>query len=624
MPFRYEIGISGEISLNEGIALGNTENGRPYSIEPEKLYFHTLILGRTGTGKSNLIKNLCSPILNEGKNNLIIIDFHGTLSSDLIRMNSKMELVYISPEENPEKLSMKMNVLKGSAESPIFLYILQKIFSTENALSGGTWGPRLQTMLTSILREVVMKNPDSTLTDYIETITSKNSMKELFNNASGNSKAIIGNMISKWDSWQEYSMSTINKIFPIISDRGIQKLISSHEESADLVSLLNEGGKLVVVDVSKTRYSEQQGKIVSSMLLNRIWADILRKGMTKNCMLVIDEAQNLNASIIKEILSEGRKFRVFSILASQYILQYDREVRDAAISNCGNFYTFSLSEEDAKTVCSIIPRRQLRKAAMNSILLGPIHNTTHFSTRGINGIRVSSFTPYLMENISGALNTGQTIDISLRKFGGLMEVANTENTILKRTAVHSDLQQRFIEYLKGKGCNPEIEKTLGYSRPDIVFYVQSTPIITEVEISDTVRFERVIEKACIYNNSILVFLCMEDMGMILLEKFRNIELMSRNLSRMRRTGKNTFFNFEKITILEDRKGKYYFIKDGKYVRWTPEFSLTESSMSMSAGTFGDMGIQILREMKLSNSHEYSYLDVNTGERRKVTLVDLYT
>ena len=622
MPFRYEIGISRETSLNEGISIGKTENGGCYLVEPEKLYFHTMILGRTGTGKSNLIKNLCMPMLKNGTDNLIVIDFHGTLSSDLIRMNSKMDLIFISPENKPDKKSVKINVLKGSAESPVFLYILQKIFSTENALSGGTWGPRLQTMLTSVLREVIMKNPDSTLSDYIETITSRNSMKELYNSSTGSTRTIIGNMISRWDSWQEYSMSTINKIFPITSDTGIRKLISSHEESMDIVSLLNEGSKLVVIDVSKTKYSEQQGKIVSSILLNRIWADILKNGMRKKCILIIDEAQNLNASIIKELLSEGRKFNVFCMLASQYMLQYDREVRDAAISNCGNFYAFSLSEEDAKIICSIIPGQKHRKLAMNSILIGPIHNTTHFSTRGNNGISVSSVTPYLMENLNNSISVEDAIESSLQKYGGFIEEGNIDNTQQNRISNHNELQQRFISYLDGKGCKPEIEKVIGESRPDIIFYVQSTPIIAEVEISDTIRFERIIEKACIYSNSPLIFLCMKDMGMVLIEKFHNHDLMSRHLSRMSRNGKNTFFNFEKITIVEDRNGKYYFIRDGKCTRWTPEFSLTESSFRFKSELLGVLTVNVLREMELSRNHEYSYLDMNIGEKKKVALYDL--
>ncbi len=622
MPFRYEVGISRETSSVDGVSIGKTENGGLYVIEPEKLYFHTMILGRTGTGKSNLIKNLCLPIMKNGADNLIVIDFHGTLSTDLIRMNSKMDLVFISPENDPEKKSVKMNVLKGSAESPVFLYILQKIFSSENALSGGTWGPRLQTMLTSVLREVIIKNPDSTLSDYIETITSRNSMKDLYNSSTGSTKTIIGNMISRWDSWQEYSMSTINKIFPITSDIGIRKLISSHEESMDIVSLLNEGNKLVVIDVSKTKYSEQQGKIVSSMLLNRIWADILRKGMSKKCMLIIDEAQNLNASIIKELLSEGRKFNVFCMLASQYMLQYDREVRDAAISNCGNFYAFSLSEEDANTICSIVPGQKLRKLAISSILIGPIHNTTHFSTRGNNGVSVSSFTPFLMENLSNATPVENAIKNSLLKYGGMMEEPDNDNIHQNRISNHNELQQRFITYLDGKGCKPEIEKVIGESRPDIIFYVQSTPIIAEVEISDTIRFERVIEKACIYSNSPLIFLCMKDMGMVLLEKFHNHELMSRHLSRMSRTGKNTYFNFEKITIVEDRNGKYYFIRDGKYTRWTPEFSLTESSFRLKSELLGVLTVNILREMELNRNHVYSYLDTNTGAKKRVSLYEL--
>ena len=84
--------------------------------------------------------------------------------------------------------------------------------------------------------------------------------------------------------------------------------------------------------MSKTRFSTTQGKIISSLILNRIWTETLKEGITPQTMIVADEAQNLNSSVLSEILSEGRKFNTYLTVASQYLDQYDRYTKGALLS----------------------------------------------------------------------------------------------------------------------------------------------------------------------------------------------------------------------------------------------------------------------------------------------------
>ena len=76
----------------------------------------------------------------------------------------------------------------------------------------------------------------------------------------GDTKEVLRGLVKRWENWTEYSMSTVNKLLPVLSDTEISQIVSSRIESFDLYGSLLEGGKLVVIDVSKTVHSEQQGR----------------------------------------------------------------------------------------------------------------------------------------------------------------------------------------------------------------------------------------------------------------------------------------------------------------------------------------------------------------------------
>ncbi len=606
MPYRYKIGIPPKRVSYPGIEIGTMGSGEKAVIPENELMFHTLVLGRTGTGKSNLLKILFNCISRDDNSNIILVDFHGTLSREIICMNYGKRLVFISPgDPKSNEFKTRLNVLKGSNLSPVMLYNIQKIFSQEDSLSSGTWGPRLQTVMTSVLREVVLKDSDSTLSDFLSTLLSKEKMNELITGIRGDTKEVLRGLVKRWENWTEYSMSTVNKLLPVLSDPEISQIVSSRIESFDLYGSLLEGGKLVVIDVSKTVHSEQQGRVVASMLLNRIWADILKNGMPHKTILMVDESQNLNSSLLSEILSEGRKFNFFIMLASQYLGQHNDELINAIMSNCGHIYAFNMSEGDSQRICKLFSDDRTRRKVMNSILMGPYHDVTHINNLNENGVSVRGFTPYPVQLNIDMKKYDDSVKESLRKYGnGPDEIVITPDTVEK--SMHRQMQERFRDYLGRKSIPSELEEKTGLNRADLVYYAGSTPVMVEVELYDTTRFERSIKKACNYSNSFLIFLCAEYQGMNLYSKFKDSELLIKNLDRMKALGDKTFMDLEKISIIEERKNSYFLIKDGKYRRWKPEYALTETSFKISPDIHGSETLNIIREMRISNTHVYRF------------------
>ncbi len=604
MPFRYSIGSKSrdmEISQNKGIL----QQSRPI--------FHSLILGRTGTGKSNLIKNLVMQLSDESQINFVLVDFHGTLSSQVVDLCRNRELIYLSPGRN-DGLGIRMNVLSGASDSPISMYLISQIFSQENSISGGTWGPRLQTIFTAILREIVAQNEGATLSDFLNTLIDREKMQNLKEQSAEETKAVISNLVKKWDSWIEYSMSTVNKLLPIISDRDISNFISSKQETFNLANEISKGSRLVIIDVSKTKMSIQQSRVLSSMILNKLWSDILKNGNTKETMIIVDEAQNLNSSLMGEVLSEGRKFNLYVTLASQFLSQYDRVLRDSIISNCGNIYCFNMSEDDAEDICSLISDRKMKQNAMKSIMLGHPHKVTAIDLLSGKGISVNEFYPPLIEKNIDVESVSERIRVSLMRYGGTLVERKIEENKTNHN-VHKTLLKNFREYLEKKSIRVIEEENVDGPRPDLIYFVNGNPIIVEVEVSDVLRFDRVLKKACTYSKTELIFLCASGSGLRLYEQFMDRDKVERNLNKMDEAGEFTFFNPEKITILEERSGRYFYIQSGVLKRWSVEKSWTGNTKAFSLSYCDDpiLCLAIFHKMEKERKSHVSFNSSLNGD-----------
>lgn len=561
MRYRYDVGTySKKAELDKPFSLGISASGKPFSIDEKQLFFHSVILGRTGTGKSNLLRNISKNIMSSDNSNLIVIDFHGQLARKIIEMNENKELIYIGP--SPDKIGkcIKMNLLRNAAESSISLYLIQEIFSGEASLSMGTWGPRLQLIFTSILREVLKQNENATINTFLQTLLSRELMKALLESSSGETKLVIGNLISKWPSWVEYSTSSINKLFPIVSDPFLSNIASSTMESIDLLQEVKSGDRLIIIDASKTIISAPQGRILSSLIISRLWSEILKSDPIPRTLVMIDEAQNLNATILSELLSEGRKFNLFLILASQFISQYPKNLRESIKSNTGSVYAFNISRDDAQEVCSIITDKNLYKKTMDSILLGKPHNVTHIDLLNQAGIAVNSFVPHVITHDYNEAIVAKGIEKSLDKFGlGDDVVAEDAPRVMRE---HTFLMTIMGRYLISNGIYVEREKKLNTLRPDLFFFKENIPFICEVEVSDLEYFSRVVEKICNYAGYELILLVPRDRSLDLYSWIMDDKRIEKLTNNLQLKTPRSEIDLKKILIVEER-GNLLYARIGK-------------------------------------------------------------
>lgn len=518
-----------------GYVAGRDVKGREVRFPRGSIEGHMLVLGKTGTGKSNFLSNLISEISREDQGNIILLDPHGTLQDDVLGRGVSRSVIHVSPgvyEENGVKRAISFNTLaldENSRENVEKVTSwLRDMFAGDDSFSSGYWGPRLEVLFKVVLPEVLLQNPGCNLQDFADIISDKALMKNFLENITNESgRKFISSQARDWRSWNEYTSSTMNRLLPLLTSESTLHLISGTLDSVDLSESLSNENSLLTLDISKEKYSGSAIRIISSLVLIKIWTTLLSSfySRRKRCRtyIFIDEFQNLPSSLIESMLSEGRKFGVRIVLASQFLPGKNSDLTRTILGNARNFVCFNMSDDDADRMSRMVPglreridfletvkSQKLHSAVMISHLLegiaGPLTITPEFSERNIDvtklaRIKQDSFTKYsapIGEPTSPRAGGTQS-PVKVDKISNLSSRPLSNST-------HEKILDGFEELLSKHDIKLERPGKTAGSIPDGRFVYKDTEYIVEVEVSDVKALQPILSKMIHYAGRNLIFI----------------------------------------------------------------------------------------------------------------------
>ncbi|MEM3800345.1 MAG: DUF87 domain-containing protein [Thermoplasmatales archaeon] len=319
--------------------------GKRTAIPDEFLKAHSLVLGKTGTGKSRLLSSLINAYENLGMT-VIVLDPHG----ELWKFSAESaKIVSISPYIGRKTGYLKFNMMailpyQNETERLIIedfvIHNLKDIFSTEDAFSIGTWGPRVELIFTIIPRLLFKYRIEPTLQDMADILLDYYKRKDFMSSLEPEERK---QLYSIFNLGYEFISSTVNKILPLLSEVTSKNLFSSKRDYFDISKISGT----VYFDLSGEHSPPSLVRSFSIMLLYKIWINVILKRM-KNVVVVMDEVQTLSPSILSRIVSEGRKFSLWSVMATQSLNSLPPNLTNSLRTNVHNFFLFQTSEEDRK------------------------------------------------------------------------------------------------------------------------------------------------------------------------------------------------------------------------------------------------------------------------------------
>lgn len=343
------------LNLPLGVPLGRT-NCRPpahlVGVTTRDRRQHLYILGRTGTGKSTLIKNMITHDMRQGRG-VGLLDAHGDLAEEvagLVPADRVAETIYFDPADGDYPLGFNLLEACGVRPSQVAAQIMD-VFRLNWAQY---LGPRMMDILhNSIL--TLLEIPGATLADIYPLLTSSSYRARAV--ASVNNPAVRQFWETRFNRWSAALRAqavepVLNKVDALLTDPLLYNILAQRRSSFDFREVMDRG-KILICNVSRGRLGNENANLLGGLLLGRLEMAALSRadlpvGRRRDFYLYVDEFQRFATRSFTAIFSEARKYGLNLAVANQYLAQLPEGVRRSILGNVGSLISFGLGVADAR------------------------------------------------------------------------------------------------------------------------------------------------------------------------------------------------------------------------------------------------------------------------------------
>jgi DNA helicase HerA-like ATPase len=329
--------------------------GKLFGIRRADRRHHMYIIGKTGTGKSTLIKNMVEQDLGNGEG-LALFDPHGDLVEEVVRLvpeSRRQDVVYLDVP-NPS-CRFTFNPLAGvppekrALAAAGMVEVFKKLWPDD-------WGPRLEHLLRNVVW-VLLETPGASLGDIPRLLTDRDYRRSLL--AGVTNPEVVEFWKNEFERYSPAFRAVVvaplqNKVGGFLTDPRLRDILSSPTSTFDLRAIMDER-RVLLVNLSRGEIGEGPAALLGSLLVSSIaLAGFARAGRQlphrRDFWIYLDEFQTFATLTLASMLSELRKYRVALVLGHQYLSQLAPEVRDALFGNVGSIITFRIGAADAAVV----------------------------------------------------------------------------------------------------------------------------------------------------------------------------------------------------------------------------------------------------------------------------------
>lgn len=352
--------VSRGLDLGARIVDGNPTQGR-VQIAHNRRAESIGVLGKTGTGKSSLLKSLAKQDI-EDRRGFIFFDLHGDQTpfllgtiADLekrVKRNLDDRLIVVEPDD-PE-MSVGINPLESRSGNSRFVQIADVMHILKQRCQLESLGVRTDELLRNSLH--VLADNGFTLLE-LGVLLSHAAFRATCMKKVTNAE-VRQYFELRYDSVSEPMRAAmrepvLNKISAFTADPHFRHIVGQRHSTFSLVEAMDRG-YWVILNLHKGKLGEQSatlGSLLLTMGKHSLFSRRTRDLFTFYC----DEIQNLVAygSGLETMLSEARKFAISIVSANQFLDQYPAEMR-AAILAAGSHAFFQLSSSDAQQVATAL------------------------------------------------------------------------------------------------------------------------------------------------------------------------------------------------------------------------------------------------------------------------------
>lgn len=343
----------------EGLFLGiSTYRGikRPVYLSPKDRMQHIYVIGKTGVGKSELLKDLVLQDIREGKG-VCFMDPHGDAVEDILKLippERAEDVIYFNPSDVERPLGMNLLEAKTEDEKHFaatsIINLMYKLFDPYKT---GIVGPRFEHGVRNAML-TAMSVPGNTFVEVMRIMTDSRFVQELLPHVTDPIvRRYWTDQIAQTSDFHKSEVLdyTVSKFGRFVTNKLIRNIIGQSQSSFDVRRIMDEG-KILLINLAKGTLGEENSNFLGLLLVPRILmaamsrADV-PKEQRRDFYFYVDEFQNFATPDFAVILSEARKYGLGLCVANQFIGQVEEEVKNAVFGNVGTIVSFRVGVTDA-------------------------------------------------------------------------------------------------------------------------------------------------------------------------------------------------------------------------------------------------------------------------------------
>ncbi|MFH1769326.1 MAG: type IV secretion system DNA-binding domain-containing protein [Parcubacteria group bacterium] len=353
--------MTDENNPNEILYIGKTNfrgQDKIFGIKHSDRFQHMYVIGQTGTGKTNLLKNTAIQDIEAGRG-IAVVDPHGEFVEELLEMvpdNRLDDVIYFNPADQEYPMGFNPLEVRDPTHKHLVASGLMAIFTK---IWANVWSARMEYILNNTILALV-DTPNSTLLGIPRMLVDKIYRQTIVNNCKD--PVVRSYWINEYEQYEprfrSEAISPIqNKVGQFLGTSIIRNVVGQKRSSLDVEKAM-DNGNIVLINVSKGKTGEDNSALLGAMIITKIQLAAMERvrvpiEQRRDFILYVDEFQNFATDSFAGILSEARKYKLGLVISHQYIGQLITEsgndkLRDAIFGNVGTTVTFRVGAQDAE------------------------------------------------------------------------------------------------------------------------------------------------------------------------------------------------------------------------------------------------------------------------------------
>nr|MBP6994251.1 type IV secretion system DNA-binding domain-containing protein [Candidatus Woesebacteria bacterium] len=351
--------VNSEVPTEGGTFMGNAMYRgvkRPVHLLLKDRMRHAYIIGRTGSGKSELLVEMIKQDIQAGYG-VCVIDPHGDLIEDALRFippQRAEDVILFDPSDTERPIGL--NLLESKTEEQkhfitgAIINLMYKLYDPQRT---GIIGPRFEHAVRNAML-TIMCEPGATFIEIVRVMTDQKYVQELL-------PKVQDPIIRRY--WTDQIAQTsdfhksevldyiVSKFGRFVTNKMMRNIIGQSKSAFDFRKVMDDG-KILLINLSKGKVGEENSTFLGLLIVPKILAAAMSRVDTpiekrREFFLYVDEFQNFATPDFATILSEARKYKLALTVANQFIGQMDEEVKNAVFGNVGTMMVLRTGVTDA-------------------------------------------------------------------------------------------------------------------------------------------------------------------------------------------------------------------------------------------------------------------------------------